>query len=593
MAGRIPQQFIDDLMSRVDIVDVIDSRVPLRKTGRDYVARCPFHEEKTPSFTVSQSKQFYHCFGCGAHGTALGFLMSYDHMEFGEAVRELAAKAGMELPQTAAQGPETQTHQPLYHILEKAADFFRQQLRNHPQAIAYLKQRGFSGTIAAEYGIGYAPHGWDNILRALGTTPDDKALLLKAGLIIKKDKERDGFYDRFRNRIIFPIRDRRGRVIAFGGRVLDKEDTPKYLNSPETPVFHKGKELYGLFEAQKSLRHFDRLLVVEGYIDVVSLAQHDIHYAVATLGTATSGDHIERLFRLTPEVIFCFDGDRAGREAAQRALENLLPVMREGRNAKFLFLPEGEDPDSLIIKENKHHFEERIAQSVSFSTFFYEALGKKVDTSSIEGRARLVELARPWLSKLPAGVFKHMMMIRLAELSQLSVDVVARSLGIQANPGKTSQARQQRTQPQQRRPGKSPVRTGIEILLHMPRLATAAGQAKRWELLNIPGLKLFIGMLELLQAYPHLHSGAIVEHWRGTSDGQHLAELAKWEPILPEERLELEFLGVVQWLDNELAKLRRDELNAKWQREGLTPSEKVEFLELQRRCTASTSVAPQ
>jgi DNA primase len=592
MAGRIPQHFIDELMSRVDIVDVIDSRVPLRKAGRDYVARCPFHEEKSPSFTVSPGKQFYHCFGCGAHGTVLGFLMSYEHMEFVEAVRELAAKAGMEVPQSASHGPDAASHQPLYDILEKAADLFRRQLRNHPQGVTYLKHRGLSGATAAEFGIGFAPPGWDNLIRELGKTPNDQALLLEAGLIIKKDRE--GFYDRFRNRIMFPIRDRRGRVIAFGGRVLDKEDSPKYLNSPETPVFHKGKELYGLYEAQKALRHLDKLIVVEGYMDVVALAQHDIRYAVATLGTATSSDHIERLFRLTPEVAFCFDGDRAGRDAARRALENLLPAMREGRDARFLFLPEGEDPDSLIRKEDKHHFEARIAQSVSFSTYFYEVLTKQADISSIEGRARLVELARPWLSKLPAGVFKHMMMIRLAELSQLSADVVARSLGMQdrqAGPGKAASTGPQRGKTQQRRPSKSPVRLGIELLLHMPRLATAAGQAKRWETLDIPGLSLFSGMLELLQDHPHLHSGAILEHWRGTPEGQHLAEMAKWEPILPETSLELEFRGVVQWLDTELAKRRRDELNAKWQREGLTPSERVEFLELQRRCTASTTAA--
>jgi DNA primase len=590
MAGRIPQQFIDELMSRVDIVDVIDSRVPLRKAGKDYSARCPFHEEKSPSFTVSPGKQFYHCFGCGAHGTVLSFLMNYEHMEFIEAVRELAAKAGMEVPQSASQtrdnGP---SHQPLYLMLEKAAEFFSGQLRNHPQAIDYLKQRGLSGTTAAEFGIGFAPPGWDNLTRELGKSPHDQAQLMEAGLVVKKDG--GGHYDRFRNRIIFPIRDRRGRVIAFGGRVLDKEDSPKYLNSPETPVFHKGKELYGLFEAQKALRHVDKLLVVEGYMDVVALAQHDIRYAVATLGTATSLDHIERLFRRVPEITFCFDGDRAGRDAARRALENLLPAMREGRDARFLFLPEGEDPDSLVRKEGKQHFEERIAQSVSFSTFFYEVLTKQADISSIEGRARLVELARPWLSKLSAGVFKHMMMIRLAELSQLSADVVAHSLGMpgqQPGPGKPIHARPRRGSAQQR-PSKSPVRSGIELLLHTPQLATIAGQAKRWEVLNIPGLSLFISLLELLQAHPHLHSGAILERWRGTPEGQQLAELAKWEPMLPEAGLELEFRGVVQWLDTEVAKLRRDELNAKWQSEGLTPSEKVEFLELQRRCTAGST----
>jgi len=587
MAGRIPQQFIDDLMSRVDIVDVIDTRVQLRKAGRDYVARCPFHEEKSPSFTVSPSKQFYHCFGCGAHGTALGFLMNYEHMEFGEAIRELAGKVGMEVPQTAAPRPDTVSQPPLYPILEKAADFFRKQLRSHPQAIDYLKQRGLSGATASEFAIGFAPPGWDNLTRALGTSPSDQALLRDAGLIIKKEGG-SGYYDRFRNRIMFPIRDRRGRVIAFGGRVLDSNDTPKYLNSPETPVFHKGRELYGLYEAHKALRHLEKILVVEGYMDVVALAEHGIRYAVATLGTATSSYHIDYLFRLTPQVTFCFDGDQAGRDAARRALENLLPTMKDGRDVRFLFLSEGEDPDSLIRGEGKHHFEERIAQSVSFSTFFYEVLTRQADISSIEGRARLVELARPWLSKLPAGVLKHMMMIRLAELAQLSPEVVVQTLGMPGTTPRNGAAGPRRNTHRQR-PGKTPVRTAIELLLHTPRLAASAGQAKRWETLNIPGLELFIGMLELLQAHPHLHSGAVLEHWRGTPEGLQLAELMKWEPILPEASLEAEFHGVVKWLDTEVAKQRRDQLTAKWQSEGLTPAEKAEFLELQRRCTPSAA----
>ena len=591
MAGRIPQQFIDELMNRVDIVELIDSRVPLRKAGRDYTARCPFHEEKSPSFTVSPTKQFYHCFGCGAHGTALGFLMAYEHMDFVDAVRELAAKVGMEVPQSAPQADDAPSHEPLYAILDKAAQFFRQQLRNHPQAVDYLKQRGLSGATAAEFAIGFAPPGWDNLLRELGKTPQDQALLLKAGLIVKKDKE--GHYDRFRNRIMFPIRDRRGRVIAFGGRVLDKEGTPKYLNSPETPVFHKGRELYGLHEAQKALRRLDKLLVVEGYMDVVALAQHGVRYAVATLGTATSSDHVERLFRLTPNVVFCFDGDRAGRDAARRALENLLPAMREGREARFLFLPEGEDPDSLVQKEGQEHFEERIGHSVPFSTFFYEVLTKQADISTMEGRARLVELAKPWLSKLPAGVLKHMMMIKLGELSQLDASLVAQTLGIKP-PQTTSQRAVQaksRQNPAQRLT-MLPLRSAIGLLLHAPRLAELAGEPARWEKLDIPGVSLLVALLELLQKQPHLHSGALLERWRDTPEGKHLAELAKWDPPLPPDGLEAEFRGVVQWLDTRLAEQRREELHAKWQRDGLSPAEKAEFVELQRRCAGSSPATP-
>lgn len=580
MAGRIPQQFIDELMSRVDIVDVIDARVPLRKTGRDYTARCPFHEEKSPSFTVSPTKQFYHCFGCGAHGTALGFLMAYEHMDFIEAVRDLAAKAGMEVPQSVINDAGAPSHDPLYKMLEKAANFYRQQLRNHPAAVEYLKQRGLTGAIASEYTIGYAPPGWDNLAKELGKTPQDVALLLESGLIVKKDK--DGHYDRFRNRIMFPIRDRRGRVIAFGGRVIDKEGTPKYLNSPETPVFHKGRELYGLHEAQKALRHLDKLLVVEGYMDVVALAQHGIRYGVATLGTATSSDHVERLFRISPNVVFCFDGDKAGREAARRALDHVLLVMREGRDVRFLFLPEGEDPDSLVKKEGQEAFEARIAQSIPFSTYFYEVLSRHADISTMEGRARLIELAKPGLSKLPDGVLKHMMMIRLGELARVEPQVVARVLGVPAQKATRQNTPPVQTSSQAKRTFLSPVRTATGLLIHAPHLAPLAGDYHRWVQLEIPGLSVLIALLELLRAQPHLHSGALLEHHRNKPEEPYLVELAMWDPLLPAEGIEAEFRGITQWLDNRVTEHRRAELHAKWQQEGLNQSEKEEYLELQR-----------
>ncbi|HKJ77760.1 MAG TPA: DNA primase, partial [Gammaproteobacteria bacterium] len=351
MAGRIPQSFIDDLLSRVDIVEVIDARVPLKKAGRDYAACCPFHDEKTPSFTVSPTKQFFHCFGCGAHGTALGFLMEYDHMGFVEAVEELAAKQGLEIPYEGgapAAGPGRDL-KPLYDLLGQADRYFRHQLRNHPaaaKAVDYLKGRGVSGEVAAAFGLGYAPPGWDGLLQALGR--DDGALkrLVEVGLLIEREEDRRR-YDRFRDRVIFPIRDPRGRTVGFGGRVLG-DDKPKYLNSPESEVFHKGRELYGLYEAQQAVRRPERLLVVEGYMDVVALAQHGIANAVATLGTAATADHLQRLFRVTGEVVFCFDGDEAGGKAAWRALENAMPQMRDGRQVRFMFLPQGEDPDSLV-----------------------------------------------------------------------------------------------------------------------------------------------------------------------------------------------------------------------------------------------------
>ncbi|MFP4181655.1 MAG: DNA primase, partial [Thiohalospira sp.] len=360
MAGRIPQNFIDDLVSRTDIVEVIGERVPLKRKGREYAACCPFHDERTPSFYVSPEKQFYHCFGCGAHGTALGFLMDYGHLSFPEAVEDLAGRLGLDVPREGDDGrPPAPDRTPLYETLAAAADYYRAMLRRHDQArraADYLKGRGVSGATARDYGLGFAPPGWRNLLPALGGGEETRKRLVEAGLLIERDD--GGVHDRFRDRVIFPIHDHRGRPIAFGGRILG-DGEPKYLNSPESPVFHKGRELYGLYEARRALRRLDRLLVVEGYMDVIALAGAGVHHAVATLGTATTADHLDRAFRLTGEVVFCFDGDRAGREAAWRALENALPVLRDGRSVRFLFLPEGEDPDTLVRREGGAAFGER------------------------------------------------------------------------------------------------------------------------------------------------------------------------------------------------------------------------------------------
>ncbi len=366
MPGAIPQHFIDELLSRADIVEIIGRRVPLKKAGREFQACCPFHNEKTPSFTVSPTKQFYHCFGCGAHGSALSFMMEYDRLSFPEAVEELATSMGLEVPREAgfAQGPD---HRPLFDILERAAAYFAQQLRQHAQAaqaVEYLRGRGVSGEVAADFRLGYAPPGWDNLLQALGGGDDSRIRLLReAGLITEQDGKR---YDRLRDRIIFPIRDTRGRVVGFGGRLLG-DGKPKYLNSPETPVFHKGRELYGLFEARQADANPARLLVVEGYMDVVALAQFGISNAVATLGTATTSDHLEKLYRATPELVFCFDGDRAGRDAAWKALQTALPLMREGRQARFLFLPDGDDPDSMVRRIGQEAMQAEIGDALPLS----------------------------------------------------------------------------------------------------------------------------------------------------------------------------------------------------------------------------------
>jgi len=587
MSGRIPQQFIDELTTRVDIVDVIDGFVPLRKTGRDYVARCPFHDEKSPSFTVSQEKQFYHCFGCGAHGTAIGFLMEYNHMPFVEAVEELASRVGMQVPrETGALAKPDEGLSALYAILDQAARWFRQQLRRGQGQVAidYLKERGLSGEIAAEYGLGYAPATWDGLITALTAEGAQEAQLATAGLVLPREK--GGHYDRFRERVMFPIRDQRGRVVGFGGRVLG-DGTPKYLNSPETPVFHKGRELYGLYETRQAVRKLERLIVVEGYMDVLMLAQHGIRYAVATLGTATTTQHVERMLRLVPEVVFCFDGDRAGREAAWRALENTLPQMREGLQARFLFLPEGEDPDTLIRKEKQEAFERRIVTAVPLSQFFYDSLQRRADTSSIDGRARLVELARPYLSKVPVGVFRYMMEERLAELARIDAGTLKALLagkgpnggGIRGRAGERTAARRGSRQGPKGRTAPSLVRRAIALLLHQPRLAAQAEDIRRLAGLDLPGVALLIEIVELLRANPHLTTGALLEHWRGEENGRILAKLLQQTADMNMEDSDREFGDALWSLRCKYVEQQIDELNRK-SRTIWSPEEKIRLQQL-------------
>ncbi|MDH3561132.1 MAG: DNA primase [Gammaproteobacteria bacterium] len=578
MAGRIPQSFIDELLTRIDIVDVIDARVPLKKAGREYKACCPFHNEKTPSFTVSQVKQFYHCFGCGAHGTAISFLMEYEHMDFPEAVEDLAHLAGLEVPHEAVSDAAPQsTTQPLYDLLEAAAGFYRQQLRSHPQAdraVDYLKARGLTGEVAARFNIGFAPPGWDNLAKGLGKDQKTRAGLIETGLAIERS-DASGMYDRFRDRIQFPIHDRRGRTVGFGGRVLGDE-TPKYLNSPESAVFHKGRELYGLFEARKAVRKLERILVVEGYMDVVAMAQFDINYAVATLGTATTPDHLERLYRTVPEVVFCFDGDRAGRAAAWRALENALPVLRDGREARFLFLPEGEDPDTLVRKIGKQAFEQRIAEAVPLSDFLFDHLASQLDINSIDGRARLVDQARPLLARLPDSIFHQMMIERLADIAH--TDPVRLSARLEAahesRPPVDTPARAPA------RAEKSPVREAIALLLYQPALAEAVEDIPFRSRESVPGLALLTELLELLQRQPGLNTGAILEHWRGRDEARHLEKLAHWNPLAEDLDLAAELNGLLGQISRQVTERRISQLLENEQQKTLDDKEKQELKEL-------------
>ncbi|MFN2338617.1 MAG: DNA primase [Gammaproteobacteria bacterium] len=575
MSGRIPQSFIDDLLARVDIVEVIDGRVPLKKAGRDYTACCPFHSEKTPSFSVSQTKQFYHCFGCGAHGSAIGFLMDFEHLEFVEAIEELARGLGLEVPREdgGAARPADDSRR-LFTLLEQADHYFRRQLREHPQAhkaVTYLKQRGLSGEIAARFGIGYAPPGWENLEAELGREHETRQDLLLLGLTLTRD---DGSpYDRFRDRVMFPIRDRRGRVIGFGGRVLG-DDKPKYLNSPESPVFHKGQELYGLFEARKAERKLERLLVVEGYMDVAALAQFGIGYAVATLGTSTTREHLDRLFRTVPEVVFSFDGDRAGREAAWRALENTLPVLQDGRQVRFLFLPEGEDPDSQVRKEGREAFERRVREATPLSEYLFEQLTGQVDMASLDGRARLVDLARPLLRQLREGAFRQLLIQRLGELAGMPGSSLAALLRGDTPPPAAAPERPV-PRPRASSGGPSLVRHAICLLLHHPALGQAVQVPEGLADDHSPGMDLLRELLEITRERPHLTTGALLEHWRDREQGRHLHKLAATRLQVPEAGMAQELEGALARLTQQHRERELERLLGEAHLRALTADEKV------------------
>jgi DNA primase len=537
MAGRIPRNFIDDLITRVDIVDLIDNYVSLRKSGQNYTALCPFHNEKTPSFTVSPDKQFYYCFGCGAHGTAIGFLMNYAHLNFIEAVHELASRAGIEVVYEQGTTPTSiAAVDDLYQTMEQATHYYRQQLRQSQAAIKYLKSRGLTGEIARDFRLGYAPPGWDNLLKTLGTDTEKQSRLLKTGLI--KQNESGHRYDHFRNRIMFPILDRRGRTIAFGGRTLsESKHEPKYLNSPETALFQKSRELYGWYFARK-IRPLQKIIVVEGYMDVVALTQYGIQNAVATLGTATTHKHLTQLFRNVPEIIFCFDGDQAGQKAAWRALETVLPLLQEGRQVRFVFLPQGYDPDNLVRFEGTQNFNNRLAQATALSDFLFDTLTQQVDMRSIDGRARLVELAKPLLKQLPAGPYHELMLQKLSQLTGINL-----TRGQGTKQPVTFRSHQSMKQ-------FSLAHQAIVCLLHKPTLSqTVEYPNNKLSFLNQPDIRLLLNIIEFTRMNPKLTLGAICEHWRGTEYEQTINQLATQKPLFTDtDKIDENFLGAINRL---------------------------------------------
>lgn len=530
MAGRIPQSFIDDLLDRTDIVDVIGERLELRRSGSNHKARCPFHDEKTPSFSVNQERQFYYCFGCNAGGNAIGFLMAYDRLEFVAAVQYLAARAGLELPREAA--PRSEPNAPLLDLLERAQGFYRSQLQDSQAAaaaLAYLRRRGVSTEIAGEFGIGFAPPGWDHLLRALAPEGDPETLarLVSAGLIAARESG-SGHYDRFRNRLMFPIRDLRGRVLGFGGRVLD-EGQPKYLNSPETPVFHKGRELYGLHEARSQLRGEKPLLVVEGYMDVLALAQFGIRNAVATLGTALTGDHLHKLFRHAGELVFGFDGDAAGRRAARRALELCLPELRDGRSARFLFLPEGEDPDSLVRRLGAEAFRKHLESALPLSGFLFDTAAEGLDLDLPDHRARFCQRALPLLQRLPDGALKPLLFNELAQRTGLPLDTIQQLVKAPAlqtvttAPPAEAAAEPRERRPPPRQPATAPRRSTqvslvhhlLALLLHDPELRKQLAPDLDRLQPATPELALLRKVLEVLAANPGYRLVHLLSYWQG------------------------------------------------------------------------------
>ncbi len=529
MGGRIPREFIDELLTRTDIVSVVGEAVSLRRSGANYKGLCPFHDERTPSFIVSPERQTYHCFGCGAHGNAIGFLIEHDGLPFPQAVEELAQRQGMKLPEEGGRRPSTDHHEPIYRTLEAADRFYRDALRRHPArqvAVDYLQRRGISGAVAARFGLGFAPPGWDHLLKH---HPGEAAELVAAGLAVQRDDGR--LYDRFRDRITFPIRDRRGRVVGFGGRVLG-DGEPKYLNSPETAVFHKGREIYGLHEATQDRRRLDQLVVVEGYMDVIALVQHGVEGAVATLGTATTGEQAQILLRTAPRLVICFDGDDAGRQAAWRAMENLLPSLRGDREVAVLLLPEGEDPDSLVRADGADAFRARLDSATPVAEFFFQQLAAACDPSTVDGRARLLERAAQTLRRLPAGAFREVMVDQLAAVTRSEPARVDALLARQAP--RTPSPPPRDPVPGPERGGKSeirrtPVRLALALVLRTPSLAAEAGEPDRFADRALPGLALLQQLLELALREPHISTARILERFRDSEHETALWKLAEWD----------------------------------------------------------------
>lgn len=583
MSGRIPREFIDELLVRVDIVDLIDSHVPLKKTGNNFVARCPFHAEKTPSFSVNRKKQFFHCFGCGASGNAISFLMDFSHLDFVEAIEDLAGFVGVDVPRESTEYQPKQKKDDLnslYALMEQVAAFYAEQLRTSDEgkkAVEYLKNRGVSGDCAGDFMLGYAPDEW----KALASRFDQK-LLLDAGLLVSKESGQP--YDRFRGRIMFPIRDKRARIIGFGGRVLD-DSLPKYLNSPETSLFHKGKEVYGLYELLEKNPKPQRILIVEGYMDVIALAQFGIHYAVAALGTAASQAHLDLLFRFSSELVFCFDGDKAGREAAWRAMESAFSSLKDGRQIRIMLLPQNHDPDSLVREEGLDEFIGRMQTAETLSEYFFGHFSNELNLSEMEGRAQLVNKAKPYLEKLPESIFKEMMFARLKELSGwTNLDVLENATTLVAKQDRKIA----RNRPQDG--GRlSSARVAIALLVQNPRLAELIEQREiDWSGLEFSGAALFKNILQMIADKNPANAAVLMECYRDTAEEKPIKALALLDSQVADDKIEAVFCDSLDRLLTQARETALTGLLNKGKTEGLDAQEK----ELLRKMLTAKILVP-
>ncbi len=566
MSGRIPQSFIQDLVARSDLVELIQARVTLKKRGGNYLGLCPFHNEKTPSFTVSSEKQFYYCFGCGAHGNVIGFLIAFDRLEFIEAVQYLAHSLGLEIPEEASTKTKSDSNSDAhYSLLSNVSRYYQQQLRASPPAIHYLKSRGLTGEIAKQFALGFAPAGWEN-LRSVFTDSQSQQSLQIHGLMIQKDDHR--CFDRFRNRIIFPIRDVRGRVIAFGGRTIG-DDPPKYLNSPETPLFHKSLELYGLYESLQHHRQLQRLIIVEGYLDVIALHQHGITYTVATMGTATSEKHLQKLLRYTHEIIFCFDGDSAGRSAAWRALTLALPLMRDDISVRFLFLPQEEDPDSFARKKGGPAFEKYLEHAKPLSDVFFEHLHEEIPIRSIDDKAHFAKQALTYLNKMPQGFFHQFMVEQLEKRLAIDVNNIAdRTSHDEKRTVPTRLSLEQRILP--------PAYWAVSVLLQKPSLVTHLDEDLPET--EAPGSPLLFKLIALLKKHPTVSTGGLLELWPEDDDRRPIVDLAaRLLPLNDEEGLIAELKGALKRLREQADKKAAEALIQKGKSAELSPEEKKEL----------------